>query len=186
MSKTEIVFIVLAIAADGFATSWFTAALHKKLNEKLDFKFPLFISAGRTLLMTIGILAGFYAGSLMPESNYLIGLSLLTVVGIKSGIEAFNFNPEERVIFVDNNKTMLLLALAGSIGAFITGIGLGVAGCGLIFTIAVTATSTLILSSLGVKAGQTYGYKPEIRFAGLLPGIVIVAIWLRLLTLNFI
>lgn len=186
MSKTEIVFIVLAITADSFATSWFTAALHKKLNEKLDFKFPLFISVGRTLLMTIGILAGFYAGSFMPESNYLIGLSLISVIGIKNGIDARNFNPEERVIFVDNNKTMLLLALAGSMGAFITGIGLGIAGCGFFLTVAVTAISTLIFSSLGVKAGKTYGYKPEIRFAGLLPGIVIIVIWLRLLILNLL
>ncbi len=186
MSKTEIVFIVLAITADSFATSWFTGALHKKLNEKLDIKFPLFISAGRTVLMAVGIAAGFYASSLMPESNYLIGLSLFSVIGIKNGIDAWNFNPEERVIFVDNHKTMMLLAIAGSMGAFITGIGLGLAGCGLLFTLAVAAISTIIFSSLGVKAGKSFGYKPEIRFTGLLPGIVIIVIWLRMLIFNLL
>ncbi|MHC1777325.1 MAG: manganese efflux pump MntP family protein [Lentimicrobium sp.] len=186
MSKTEIILIVLAITADSFATSWFTGALHKKLNEKLDAKFPLFISAGRTVLMAIGIVAGFYAGSLMPGSGYLIGLTLISVIGIKNGIDAWNFNPEERVIFVDNNKTMVLLALAGSIGAFLTGIGLGIAGVGLIFTVAVTAVSTLLFSSSGILAGKFFGYKPEIRFAGFLPGIVVIGIWLRMIILNLL
>lgn len=177
---------MLAIAADSFATSWFTGALHKKLDEKLDAKFPLFISVGRTVLMAVGIVAGLYAGSLMPGSGYLVGMLLITVIGIKNGIDAWNFNPEERVIFVDNTKTMLLLALAGSIGTFLTGIGLGIAGVDLLFAIAVTAVSALLFSSSGVLAGKFFGYKPGIRFAGFLPAIVVIGIWLRMLILNLL
>ncbi len=181
MSKTEIVVIVLAMAADSFATSWFTGALHKKLSVKLDISLPLMFTAGRTMMLSLGIGAGWYAASLIPDYSFLIGLSLLLVIGIKPVIEALKFNPEEKVILVDDSRTMLLLSLAVSISSFFAGIGLGMAGSGLLVPVIVTAISVLVFSSAGIKAGETFGYKPIVRFSGLITGIVILIIWFKFL-----
>jgi putative Mn2+ efflux pump MntP len=186
LSKIEIVIIVLALAADGFTTSWFTGALHKKLSVKPGAGLPVFFSAGRTVFMALGIGAGLLAASFMPDHSYRFGMALLLVVGVKYGIDALKFNPEERIFLIDDNKTMLLLTLAGSISTFFAGIGLGMAGSGFWLTVATAALSVFVFSLAGVWAGEKYGYKPKVRFAGLIPGIVILIIWLRLLIFNLL
>lgn len=186
LSKTEIVIIVFALAADGFTTSWFSGALHKKLSVKLGGGLPVFFSAGRALFMALGIGAGLMATSFMPDHSYKVGMAFLMVIGVKYGIDALKFNPEEKIFLVDDNKTMLLLTLAGSISTFFAGIGLGMAGSGFWLPVAAVALSVFVFSLAGVWAGEKYGYQPKIRFAGLIPGIVILIIWLRLLIFNLL
>lgn len=186
LSKTEIVIIVLALAADSFTTSWFTGALHKKLSVKLGAGLPVFFSAGRTLSMALGIGAGLWATSFLPDYNYKVGMALLLVVGLKYGIDALKFNPEEKIFLVDDNKTMLLLTLAGSISAFFAGIGLSMAGSGFWLPVIAAALSVFVFSHAGVWAGENFGYKPKVRFAGLIPGMVMLIIWIRFLILNLL
>ncbi|NTW23258.1 MAG: hypothetical protein HGA37_01050 [Lentimicrobium sp.] len=184
MSKTEIVVLALAMATDSFIISWFSGALHKKLSVKLDAGFPLFLSVGRTLMVALGLVLGLNVSELIPDFAYLTGLSLLSVIGIKLGIEAFNFNPEEKVVLIDNRKTMALLIAAGSINTFFAGIGLGLMKSSLSVPCVTTFIAVLGLSFGGVLAGKKYGYKPTLRFAGLMPAIVIIIIGLRLLILK--
>lgn len=186
MSITEIVVLALAMATDSFIISWFSGALHKKLSVNLDAGFPFFLSVGRTLMIALGIVAGLSGVSLISEFSYPAGLILITVIGIKLGIEVLNFNPEEKVVLIDNRKTMILLITAGSINTFFAGMGIGLVGS----SISLPAVATLIavsgLSFLGIIAGKKYGYKPTLRFAGLIPATVIIIIGLRLLILNLI
>jgi len=186
LSKTEIVIIVLAMAADSFATSWFTGALHRKLSVKLGAGLPVIFSAGRTLFMALGIGVGILATAFMPDHNYKVGMALLLVVGLKYGIDALKFNPEDKIFLVDDNKTMLLLTLAGSISTFFAGIGLSMAGSGFWLPVSAAALSVFAFSLAGVRAGEKFGYKPKIRFAGLIPGIVMLIFWIRLLILNLL
>lgn len=186
LSKTEIVIIVLALAVDSFTTSWFTGALHKKLSVKPGAGLPVFFSAGRTLFMALGIGAGLWATTFLPDQNYKVGMALLLVVGLKYGIDALRFNPEEKIFLVDDNKTMLLLTLAGSISTFFAGIGLGMAESGFWLPVIAIALSVFVFSKAGLWAGEKFGYKPKIRFAGLIPAMVMLIFWIRLLILNLL
>jgi putative Mn2+ efflux pump MntP len=180
------VVLTLAISADSFTTSWFSGALHKKLGVSLGFKLPFIFSLGRTFFILSGITAGLYAASVLSDFSYVMGLSLLFILGIKLILESLNFNPEERVILVDNTKTMILLALATSLNSLFIGIGFGIIGIGLLTPGAVTLVSVALFSFAGVTVGRIQGYRPVIRFTGLASGLVILIIVIRLLILNFI
>lgn len=186
MLQTEIFVLTLAVIADSFTIAWFSSALHSKLAVKLDAKLPLAFSAARTVFMVIGLGAGMYAAALFPDYSSLTGLFLLSIVGIKLGVESVNFNPEEKVILIDNHKTMVLLAVAGGANTFFAGIALGIAGVSfktpIIFVLVVTA----FLSYAGIKAGKIKGYKPQIKYTGLVSGVLIVAIVIRHLVLHFL
>ncbi len=186
MSGTEIVVLAFAMATVSFIISWFSGALHRKLSVNLHAGFPLFLAIGRTLMIALGIVAGLYGASLITEFSFPAGLILLIVIGIKLGIEALNFNPEERVVLIDNRKTMLLLIIAGSINTFFAGMGLGLVGSSFLVPALTTFIAVSLLSFTGIMAGKKYGYKPTLRFAGLIPATVIIIIGLRLLILNLI
>lgn len=186
MSGTEIVVLALAMATESFILSWFSAALHKRLSVNLETGFPLFLSIGRTLMIVLGIFSGLSSASFIPGYSNLAGLILLSVIGIKIGIEAFNFNPEERVVLIDNRRTMLLLIVAGSINTFFAGMGLGLVGSSFLVPAVTTFIAVIGLSYAGILTGKKYGYKPTLRFAGLIPAIVILIIGLRFMILNLI
>jgi manganese efflux pump family protein len=186
LSQSEIVVLTLAISADSFTTSWFSGALHKKLGISLGIKLPFVFSVGRTLFMITGVTAGLYLASVLSDYSYMMGLSMLMIPGIKLILESLNFNPEEKVILVDNTKTMILLTLATSVNSLFAGIGLGLIGIGLFMPGVVTLVSVAVLSFAGITTGRIFGYKPTIRFAGLAAGVLMLIIILRLMFLNFI
>ncbi|MFH1120601.1 MAG: manganese efflux pump [Bacteroidota bacterium] len=186
LSQTEIIVLTLAIAADSFTTSWFSGALHHKLDIALDRKLPVFFAMGRLLFLVLGFGAGYYAATLFPYYSYLSGLSLLSVIGIKYGIESLKFYPEEKVILIDNRKTILMLSIAGSINTFIAGIAFGIAGIGLATPVVVIIAAVAGFTYVGMIAGKVKGYRPSIRYVGLVSSISILAITLRLFVLNLI
>jgi putative Mn2+ efflux pump MntP len=184
--QTEIGILTLAVIADSFTIAWFSSALHNKLAVKLDAKLPLAFSSARTVFMAVGLGAGFYAAALFPDFSSLTGLFLLSIVGIKLGIESVNFNPEEKVILIDNHKTMVLLAIAGSANTFFAGIALGLAGVSIATPLIIVLIVTALLTYAGIKAGKYKGYKPRIKYTGLVSGVVIVAIVIRHLVQHFL
>jgi len=186
LTITEIVFLSVALAADSFVTSCFSSALHKKLDFKLDFKLPVILPAIRLLFLISGIVAGQFLSSFLTDYVFMSGLSVLSIVGIKLGFESIRFYPEEKVILIDNFRTTFLITIAGSINTIIAGTGLGILGTGLTVPILVTLPAVVCFSFAGILVGKAFGYRPSIRFTGLLSGILILLVALRLFIFNLI
>lgn len=178
-SPAEIVLISFALASDSIVSSWFSGALHGKLKLKLDSELSIFHAAGRVLFLAGGLSAGSLLTSLLTDFTVLTGLSVLSIVGIKLMVESIRFNPEERVFLLDNYRTKLLVTIAGSINTLFAGMGLGIAGTGLFLPVAVTLPVAAGMSFIGIKAGIRYGYRPVVRYSGLLSGALILFLALR-------
>ncbi|KAF0198280.1 MAG: hypothetical protein FD166_1631 [Bacteroidetes bacterium] len=114
------------------------------------------------------------------------GLSVLSIVGIKLGFESIRFYPEEKVILIDNYRTTFLITIAGSINTLIAGTGLGMIGTGLTAPSLITLTAVACFSCAGIMAGKTFGYRPSVRFIGLISGILILSVTIRLFIFNMI
>lgn len=186
VSLAGILIITILLAADCFIIAWHSGAIHQKLGENLTNSLPVFFSAGRATAMLTGIYTGIFLAPFVPDFNYFFGISLIAVIGLKLAIESIRFIPEEKVIFIDNNKTLALLTLAGSMNTFFAGFGLGLTGTDIPVPVLVTAFAVLILAFAGKILGKRKSLKPEIRIIGLFSGIIILALASRLLILYFI
>jgi len=186
LTTTEILILSVALAADSFVTSYFSGALHKKLNYRLDFKLPVFLPVVRLLFLISGIVAGQFLSSFLTDYVFMSGLSVLSVVGIKLGFESIRFYPEEKVILIDNYRTTFLITIAGSINTLLAGTGLGILGTGLAIPSLITLPAVVIFSCAGILAGKAFGYRPSVRFFGLISGILILSVTIRLFILNLI
>lgn len=185
MLLTEIIIITIAIAADSFITAWYSGAIHFKLQEKLTSKMPVSFFAGRTIAITAGVASGTALLGYIGEYSYFFGILLMILIGLKFVIEMVKFIPEEKIILIDNNKTLLLLTIAGSINTYFIGMGLGLAGADIKLPVIVTAIATLGLSFSGKFLGQKMSLRPEVRYTGILAGLIILALSLRLTILYF-
>lgn len=186
LSQSEIAVISLALAADCFVTTWFSGALHKKLGIRLDFKLPVILSSGRVMFLVIGIVAGQFLSSFLTDYIFMTGLSVISIVAIKLGVESLRFYPEEKVILIDNYKTAFLITMAGSFNTLIAGTGLGIFGSGLTMPSLITFFAVACFSIAGILAGKAYGYKPSIRFFALFSGILIFLVMLRLFIFHMV
>ncbi len=186
MSEIEFAVIGAVIAFDVLTTSWYAAALHKKLAMKMQAFTALFLASGRAMLMLGGILLGMLMQHTLGQYSFPSAMSLLVIVGIKSALDSINYNVDEKVILIDNITTALLLSAAGGIGAFLTGLAIGTAGGPLLLPVFSAFFATLFLVIAGVKAGEHYGFKPSIKYAGLLSGIVVVCFGVIHLVLHII
>lgn len=186
MSLTGVLFILIALAADCFVTAWHSSALHQKLREPFIFKLPFFFAAGRSAFIMLGIFTGSYLAGFVDEFSDIFGISLLVVLGLKILIESFKFVPEEKVILIENNKTLTILTVAGSINTLFAGIGFGMIGVNFSVPFIATLIIVFVLSFAGMIFGKKKGLKPEIRFVGLFAGIIILVLTIRLIIPYFI
>lgn len=186
MSETEFAVISAVIGFDVLTTSWFAAALHKKLAMKMQPFTPLFLATGRAMLMLAGILLGMLMQHTLGQYSFPSAMSLLVIVGIKSALDSINYNVDEKVILIDNITTALLLSAAGGIGAFLTGLAIGTAGGPMLLAVIPVFFATLLFVVVGIKAGEHYGFKPAVKYAGLLSGIVIACFGAIQLVLHII
>jgi putative Mn2+ efflux pump MntP len=133
--------------------------------------------------MMAGFLAGAAISPLINDNRIVFGLILIFITGLKISMETFRFNPEEKIILVDNFTTLLLWSVAGSFSVFLAG-----AGAGLGISVSYSALAVFFLISvLGSYAGSGFGsgkgLRPGVRYMVLVSGVVIMIISLRLLIL---
>jgi putative Mn2+ efflux pump MntP len=178
-------FLIAALALGSFAPAWYTGSLHKKVNVKQPWAM-IFTSAGiNTLFFTIGYLPIQALGRYMPEYACLAGQFIVLIIGLKLIIEAIRFNPEEKIILVDDSNALILVGLARGINYLMIGLGLGF--CGNFnpnFLYIIFAAEAIAIYS-GLILGHRIGLKAIIRTLFLISGIAILAVATRSIILQF-
>lgn len=171
---------------ESFAASWYSGAIHKKTGDSLPVRLPFALATIKSLLLAIAIFSGNFISDIMPSNLIVIAYAIMTIAGIKIVIESLRFNPEERIILIDDHKTLLFLSLAGSFNTFFVALALGLIGVGILSPYLLTLVATLIFSLAGLYLGASKGLRPGIRYAGILAGTLILAISLRFFILYFL
>lgn len=181
-----LILIIIAIAIESLATSWYSGAIHSKLKEVLPYKLPVAMSVIKSLVLAAGIYAGSLGSLVLPMYYANMAYALMFIIGLKVITQSMRFNPEERIVLVDDSKTMLLISIAGSFNSFFIGFSLGLIGISVLMPVLITFLATLILSYAAMFLGKQYGLRPLVRIAGIVAGSVIAIIALRYFILYFI
>ena len=183
LTQAEIYILVTALSAEGFAGSWYTGALHRKLNEPLPAAMPFVLALIRSLVMMAGFFAGAAISPLINDNKIIFGLILIFITGLKISMETFRFNPEEKIILVDNFTTLLLWSVAGSFSVFLAGAGAGLGIAASYAALAIFFLISVIGSYAGLSFGSSKGLRPGVRYMVLASGAVIMILSLRVLIL---
>lgn len=181
-----LILILLVLISESFATSWYSGAINAKLSEKMPYPLAVGLAVTKAIVLALAILVGKATTFSLPWYYLTMAYALMFIIGLKIITETLRFRPEERIVLIDSNKTIVLLSFAGSFNTFFIGLSLGLIGTGVLLPVLITFTGTLILSLLSMIAGKKYGLRPVIRYLGIIAGAVIAGISLRFFITYFI
>lgn len=171
-----LLLILLALITESLSTAWYSGAIHGKLVEKMPVRLPFALALSKGIILPLGMFLGRACTSILPSFYITMAYSLMFIIGLKMITENLRFHPEERIILVDNNKTLLILSLAGSFNTFFIGISLGLISTQIALAAVITFMATLILAYAAMYFGKKLGLRPFIRITGMVMGAVIVLI----------
>lgn len=179
-----LIILLLALIVESFNTTWNSSAIHAKLKEQPPVRLPFALAVIKSLVLALGLSIGFLGSDYLPF--FTTPYALVFIIGLKIITENVRFHPEERIVLIDNTKTLLLVSIAGSFNTFFLGISLGLIGVSATLTIAFNLIVTLIATLAALKLGSTKGLRPYTRYAGIIAGAVISVIALQYFITYFI
>lgn len=165
--------IIFIIVTESVAVAWYSGAIHSKLNEKLPLSLPAVITFVKTILFAAGLFTGYLLADVSPWFSIIIAYSIMFITGLKIITENLRFAPEEKIVYTDNLKTMMLVGLAGGFNVLFIGISLGLIGVDMMGSVITFLAATPVLSLIALFAGRRTGLRPEIRYAAIAGGVII-------------
>lgn len=181
-----LILIIVVLSSESFITTWYSTAIHSKLKEKAPVKLPIALAIVRTLVFALGIFLGNIGSVAFPWFYIAMAYAMMFIIGLKMITESLRFNPEERIVLVDNNRTLILIAFAGSFNPLFIGLSLGLIGTEIIMPCLFLFIFTLLLSIISLYLGKKLGLRPFLRYIGIIAGLVISGIALRFFISYFI
>ncbi|MBW6491384.1 MAG: manganese efflux pump [Lentimicrobium sp.] len=185
MESAVTLFLFLALALGSFAPAWYTGSLHKKVDVRLPFMVLLTGPLTHTLFFAAGIFSSLALSDYLPAYACIAGQLIILIIGFKLIIESIRFNPEEKIILIDDRKVMILVGLARGFTYLLIGLGLGFCGGFDPRFLIILFVLEIVAHAAGLLSGYRFGLKSVIRTLFLLSGIAILATALRTLILQF-
>ena len=180
-----LIIISVILASESFITTWYSSAIHSKLNETAPVKLPIALSIIKSLVLLIGIYLGGIVSIAAPWFYTAIAYAII-IIGLKIITESLKFNPEERIVLIDNNKTLILISIAGTFNPLFIGLSLGLIGTDILRPVMLLFVITLLISFISLYLGKRYGLRPFLRYIGITAGLTIAIIALRFFISYFI
>jgi len=174
-----LLLLLLALVSESFATTWYSAAIHAKLKENTPIKLPIALAIVKALVIALGIFIGNVSSSALPWIYIVIAYVLMFIIGLKIIIENMRFSPEERIVLVDSNRTLMLLSLAGSFNSFFVALSMGLIGTNVLIPSLFTFIVTLIAAYASLYLGKSFGLRPFLRITVMVGGALIAGVALR-------
>lgn len=175
-----IILIALGLAIDSFSVSitrGFTYTKTKLIIEAL--KTGFFFGLFQALMPLIGWLAGVGIIDLISGFDHWIAFGLLTFIGARMIYESITVESNQ-VVSSNSFKVLLILSVATSIDALAVGLSLSFLGTSITTPALIIGFVTFFMSFLGVFIGKKFG--SYFKKIGILGGIILVAIGLKILT----
>lgn len=179
MSILTILILAIGLSFDTFAVSVSCGIARRHIVFWEAFKVALVFAAFQATMPIIGWLLGLSVKSIIEPIDHWIALALLSLIGIKMIIEAFNGTSENKVIDPTNFKVLLTLALATSIDALAVGVSFSVVTVNLLHAYLIIGSITFLVAMLGMlfgkKVGGLIGKRMEI-----IGGLILIAIGVKI------
>lgn len=179
MNIIELLLLSLGLAMDAFAVSLCKGVSMKKMNWKKAIIIGMWFGGFQSLMPTIGYFLGTTFEDIVTSIDHWIAFVLLSFIGGKMIKDSLDKNKEESNDDI-SFKTMIVLAIATSIDALAVGITFAFLKVNILIAVLSIGLITLILSIIGTKIGNKFGYKYE-KKAELVGGIILVLLGLKIL-----
>lgn len=178
MSIWSLFILAVGLSMDAFAVSVCKGLSMAKMSWKNALIAGAYFGVFQAIMPLIGYLLGTRFQSVITSIDHWIAFVLLGFIGINMIRES-----REETQCVDDSfgfKTMVMLAIATSIDALAVGITLAFLNVQLIPAVCSIGVTTFILSTAGVKIGNTFGckYRSGAELAG---GIILVVMGCKIL-----
>lgn len=179
MGTIEIILIGVGLAMDAFAVAVCKGLSIRNITIKKELIVGTYFGLFQGLMPLIGFLLGTTFQDIIIKIDHWVVFILLSIIGInmiKDSLSKESESINDKVDF----KTMLPLAIATSIDALAVGITFAFLKVNIIIASSVIAITTLLLSIIGVKIGNTFGNKYE-KKAEFIGGVILILIGLKIL-----
>jgi len=182
MSYAEIIIIAVGLSMDVFAVS-ITLGIAVKKSKIIEYLIPgLYFGFFQAVMLLIGYLGGALFAEKVQNYGQWITFALLSIIGGKMVMEALSKGGGDKKAdmkkFLSGN--MLLLATVTSIDALVVGVTLAFFPVNIYAAIVVTGLAAYIISTAGMKVGNTIGEKSKSK-AELFGGVILIALGLKIL-----
>lgn len=178
MSLAEIFLLGLALSADAFAVSIAAGICTPGVRVSDKFKISAFFGIFQGLMPVAGWFAGFLFLDYICSFDHWIAMGLLAFIGIKMIIESRKTEDCKTFSYFGTGP-LFVMAFATSIDAMAAGLSILMLGADIIFPALFIASTTFIISLLGVNIGKKAGRKLG-QYAELSGGIILILIGMKI------
>jgi len=185
MEILTVILIAVGLAMDAFAVSVVTGSVYQELHVKHVLRMALFFGAFQAIMPIIGSLAGLGLKQYIAAYDHWIAFGLLSLVGGKMILEAFEIKSAEKNADPSNLLVLLSLSIATSIDALAVGFTLSLLVASLTFAVSMIGLITFGLSYLGVSVGKRFGHFFEIKIE-VLGGLILLGIGIKILVTHIL
>jgi len=154
MSLVEILILAVSLSLDAVVVAVGAGAL-ARITLGTAFKIAFTFGAFQGLMPLLGLLLGSAFSVYLLAYGHIVGFILLLLVGGKMLYEAFDREDTERERDITHLSTLLILAVATSIDAFVVGITFGFVPVHVPTAVLTIGIVTFLLALLGVYLGRT-------------------------------
>jgi putative Mn2+ efflux pump MntP len=173
MSLLELFLLAVGLSMDAFAVSVCKGLALQKIKLKHAVIVGLWFGGFQALMPLIGYFLGTRFERYITSIDHWIAFVLLAAIGINMIREALSKKEEEEADCSLAFKAMLVMAVATSIDALAVGITFAFLKVHIIAAVCFIGVTTFILSMVGVKTGNIFGYKYKSK-AELAGGTVLI------------
>lgn len=183
MEIFEQFLVALALAMDAFAISiCIGLASQNKVREAVEA--GLWFGGAQGLMAFGGFLLGYTFRDKIEALDHWIAFALLVFIGISMIRESIE-SKKQGESCERRKQSMLLLAIATSIDALAVGVSISLVTTQIIGPVIVIGIVSLVLSFIGVMAGNLIGARRKFM-AELAGGIILILIGVKILVESFI
>jgi putative Mn2+ efflux pump MntP len=180
MSLLELLLLAVGLSMDAFAVSICKGLALKRIRMRHAIIVGLWFGGFQALMPLIGYFLGSRFEKYITSIDHWIAFALLAAIGINMIREALSKKEEEEADCSLAFKDMLVMAIATSIDALAVGITFAFLKVHIISAVSFIGVTTFILSMVGVKAGNIFGYKYKSK-AELTGGCVLILLGIKIL-----
>jgi len=179
MHFIEIVIIAIGLAMDAFAVSLSAGTNSETAGFRPTFRLSFHFGLFQFMMPVIGWYAGIQIANYIEDFDHWIALILLSYVGIKMIKSGFDKTGSLRKNDLSKGKSLIILSIATSIDALAIGLSLAFLKVDIWYPAVVIGIITGLLSLIGVRLGNTLGFKFGKKME-ILGGIILILIGIKI------
>lgn len=182
----------ISLSMDAFAIAVSSSICLPHMPMKLALRTSFMFGFFQFLMPVIGFFLGTSTIHFIEKFDHWVAFLLLSFIGIKMIVEAFEIKPnqscsddENKKTNITNFKTLFVLSIATSIDALAIGISYSIIKAPIWIASLLIGITTFIICMIGCEFGKRLGIKFE-KSAVLVGGLVLIGIGTKILLEHFL